>query len=41
MGLTKSESYNGYTCIFLGQPMQEYIMCELPKQNQGLKPKYK
>ena len=41
MILAKIESYNCYSCELSGQPAQEYITCDLPKQNWGLKLKYK
>jgi hypothetical protein len=40
MGFTKIESYKSYNCQLSGQPAQEYITCDLPRQNRGLKPKY-
>ena len=33
MGLTKRERYNCYNYVPSEHPMQEYIMCDLPKQN--------
>jgi hypothetical protein len=41
MGFTKIESYNPLNSVFSGYITQEWITCDLPKHNRGLKPKCK